>query len=783
MSSRSGTRPRLKAHAVRLSACLIAAVLSVQSLEAGQDAQPRVPPTPATELVALTVPPDYDGPSPPRPPEVITRDASGRATIRAVRLTAPLRVDGRLDEAVYTRVPPISDFIQQEPVEGAPASEKTEVWLTFDRNHVYVSVRCWESQPERLVRKEMRRDSRIIFMEGHDAVGFMFDTFYDRRSGFLFNVNAIGGRTDGQFPNERQYNGDWNPIWDVRTGRFEDGWTVEAAIPFKSLRYQPGEAQTWGFNLRRTNGWRNELSYITRVPAGRATAGTQMASVAATVVGLEVPPGSRNLEIKPFAVSTLSTDRSEAPATSTELGADMGLDLKYGLTQNLTADFTYNTDFAQVEADEQQVNLTRFSLFFPEKREFFLENQGLFAFGGAGTFGGGGGTPVLFYSRRIGLSQGREIPVDVGGRLTGRVGNLSVGLLNIQTGNEAVSGAEATNFSVVRVKQDILRRSSIGALFTGRSVSTHGDGSNEAYGVDGRFAFYDNLNINTYWARTHTPDRRVDEVSYRTQFDYRGDRYGVQLERLVVGTGFNPEVGFLRRDDFERSFGSVRFSPRMPSIAAVRKLSWEGRLDYITDRAGRLETREAQGQFGIEFENNDRFTISYTRNYEFLEAPFPIASEVTIPVGGYGFEAVRASFTLGLQRTHSGTVSVGHGSFFGGHKTTVGISRGRVTISPQFSIEPSFSFNRVTLPEGRFTTQLVTTRTTYTITPRMFVSALVQYQSDRQVAAANVRFRWEYQPGSELFVVFNEQRDTLDRGFPALANRAFIVKINRLVRF
>ena len=498
-----------------------------------------------------------------------------------------------------------------------------------------------------------------------------------------------------------------------------------------------------------------------------------------------MPDSGRTLEIKPYAIADLSSDR--ARDVSNDPGGDLGLDVKYGVTEGLVADLTVNTDFAQVEADESQVNLTRFSLFFPEKREFFLENQGVFTFGGsgAGAFGGGG-APVLFYSRQIGLSQGQEVPIDVGGRLTGRVGKFSLGVLNIQTDDSPEAGAVATNFSVVRVRRDLLRRSSVGALFTGRSVSITGAGSAETYGVDGIFSFYDNLNISTYWAKTTTPGLRKDDLSYRGQLDYGGDRHGVQLEHLVVGDHFNPEVGFLRRDDFERTFGSYRFSPRPQGIALIRKLTWEGSVDYITDRAGMLETRENQGRFGIEFESSDQFNATYTRSYEFLERPFRIAPGVTIPVGGYGFQDVQTGFTFGQQRPLSGGVSVQHGSFFSGDKTTVGVNQGRVELTRKFSLEPSYSYNRVDLPEGLFTTHLVRTRTTYTMTPLMFVSALVQYNSSSASLSTNVRLRWEYSPGSELFVVYNEDRDTdslMPDRFAELRNRAVVVKVNRLFRF
>jgi hypothetical protein len=646
-------------------------------------------------------------------------------------------------------------------------------------------VRCWESHPERMVANEMRRDHSNIYQS--EYVGILLDTFYDRRNAYYFSVTPIGGRSDGQIANERQFDRDLNPIWDVEVGRFEGGWTIEAAIPFKSLRYRPGQAQIWGLNLERYNRWKNEESFLTPIPPsfGWNRAFMQI-SYGATLVGLEVPPGSKNLEVKPYAVSDLTSDRAATPAIANELDGDVGLDVKYGLTQNLTADFTVNTDFAQVEADEQQVNLTRFSLFFPEKREFFLENQGTFGFGGAVTSGaqaGASDTPILFYSRRIGLVGDRLVPIRGGGRLTGRVGRFNLGLLTMQADEEPVSGSPATNFSVVRLKRDVLRRSSVGAIYTGRSVTQSGGGRNHAYGLDGTFTFFDNLSFNTYWAQTHTDGLEGDDSSHRVQMDYAGDRYGIQLERLVVGDHFNPEVGFLRRDDMHRHFGQVRFSPRPRSLPSVRKFYWIGSMGRIENGAGRLETRDVDGEFAIDLQNSDRFSVVYGNTYEFLPAPFRIAPGVTLPVGGYHFESLRAGYNFGQQRRISANLSAEHGTFYSGRKTSLAISRGRVTFGPKFSIEPSFSANWVDLLEGAFTTTLVSSRITHTMTPRMFVSALLQYNSSNQTMASNVRLRWEYRPGSELFVVYNEQRDTLSPRFPTISNRALIFKINRLLRF
>ena len=429
-----------------------------------------------------------------------------------------------------------------------------------------------------------------------------------------------------------------------------------------------------------------------------------------------------------------------------------------------------------MEADEQQVNLTRFSLFFPEKREFFLENQGMFAFGGvqlAGNFttNQNESAPIMFYSRRIGLNGARVVPLEVGGRLTGRAGRYSIGVVNAHTGDEDESlpaPARDTNFSVVRLRRDVLRRSSVGVIATGRSVAQNGVGRNLAYGMDGLFAFYDNLTFNTYWARTESERPGRDDTSYRAQMDYNGDRYGLQLEQLSVGDDFNPELGFLRRDNQVRSFAQARFSPRpvdaAPSGASVTR--WA--LNYIENRQGVLESREREGEFAIEFQNGDQFMPATATSTSILAVPFPITNAISIPVGGYAFANGRVGFNLGRQRRLSTTALLEHGAFYNGHRTSLTLTQSRVSVTDALSIEPNYSLNKVTLEQGRFTAHLLGTRITYTMTPMMFVSALVQYNSSTNSVSTNARLRWEYQPGSELFVVYNDDRNTLSRSFPGL---------------
>ena len=730
-----------------------------------------------------------DGSPPPVPPQSITRDERRRATVRAIKLTQPLRVDGKLDEEVYARHAPFGGFIQVAPVYGEESTERTDVWITYDEDNIYVSARCWDSaSPERWISNELRRDTNQL--RNNDHIGVMFDTFYDRRSGFMFYTNPLGALADYSVIDEGGPNTDWNPVWESRTGTFDGGWTVEMAIPFKTLRYHSGADRMWGIQLRRSIRHKNEWTYLNPVPQNLAgPQALNRISSGGTLVGLDLPPASRNIELKPYVISRLTTDRSVAPEIDNDFDPDIGGDFKYGVTANLTADFTVNTDFAQVEIDEQQVNLTRFSLFFPEKRDFFLEGRGVFDFarGGAsgGGMGGGGGdasAPYLFYSRRIGLNRNRVIPITAGGRLTGKVGAFGIGVMNIRTGDEELSATPDTNFTVLRVKRDILRRSTIGMMFTNRSVTVNETGSNQAFGVDAAFSFYQNVNLGAYYARTETPGLEGDNDSYQAKFDYGADRYGARVEFLKVGDNFNPEIGFVRRDDFKRSYAQLRFSPRPRNLRGVRKLTYEGSLDYIENGAGLLETRQQSGRFDVEFQSSDRFNAEVNRNYEFLTVPFQVSSGIFIPVGGYSFNDVQLGYSFGSQRRISGNVSLTRGQFYDGDITTLGVSQGRVSLTKRFSIEPSLSLSKVNLPHGDFITRVLRSRVDYGFSPRMFASALLQYNYTDRTFSSNLRYRWEYRPGSEFFVVWTDEQDTRARGL-TLRNRAFVVKATRLLRF
>ncbi len=719
---------------------------------------------------------------------VIGRDAEGRVSVQATRYDGAVNIDGNLDEAVYSELTPITDFIQQIPSEGAPASERTEAWVYFDDDNLYVAARNYESVPEsQWIANEMRRDT--FQLRTNDSFTVMLDTYLDRRNGVAFLVTPIGGFSDYAISNEgdggRAVNFDWNIVWDSRVSRFEGGWTVEMQIPFRSLRYEPGEVQTWGIQFRRIIRRLNEASYLTEIPISAArgnslVAGIWRISEAGTLENLQVPARKLNLEVKPYGLGSVTTNREAKPPFDNEAEGEAGVDVKFGITNNLTADFTYNTDFAQVEVDERQVNLTRFNQFFPEKREFFLEGRGNFDF----TTVRGLDIPTMFFSRRIGLEGGQIVPIEVGARLTGKIGNTEIGALTINTDADDFANLESTEFSVLRLKRDIFSRSTVGVMVTDRSESLVGDGSSQLYGIDGAFDFLQDFSIDTYIAKTDSPGLSGDDKSYMSNFSYDSDRYGFNSGIVVVEKNFNPEIGFKRRNNFKQFAGGARFSPRPVSIDWIRRFSFEANTQsYWSADADKLETRRHDLSFNTEFETSDQLNFAIADEFEVLTRPFRIAQGVTLLPGKYDFRSFLASYNLGAQRKLSGIMSLRVGDFWSGTNTSIGFASGRLELSPQLSIEPSYSINKVKLPEGDFRTELSSIRVTYTLSPRMYLGGLVQYDSNAASFSTNFRFRWEWAPGSEFFVVYSDDRNTDPFAHPSgleLRNRGLAIKINRL---
>ncbi len=709
-----------------------------------------------------------------------------KPVIRAIEVPDGIKVDGKLDEAVYTTVSGAIEFVQQEPFEGQPATEKTELWVLFDSKNLYLSFRMWDSHPERMIANEMRRD-QALDIYNNENMSFVLDTFHDSRSGYFFMTNMLGALRDVQFQSEKQNNGEWNPVWNPKAQKFEGGWTLEVAIPFKSIRYPAGTNQAWGINFRRAVRWKNEITFITKVPASTGAGGIYRLQDEATLVGLKVPAAGKNLDIIPFVTARTTTDKVARPPITNKGAGDVGADLKYGVTKGLSADLTYNTDFAQVEDDLQQVNLTRFGVFFPEKRTFFLEGQGIFDFGGqsgGGNNAGAGDIPTMFFSRQIGLARGTAVPIIGGGRLTGKAGNYTIGLVDIQTEKADAIREASTNFGVVRLRRDILKKSYIGVLATQRNPS--GGADNLMVGADTNIGI-GLTTINAYYAKTDTPGRSGHDGSYMGQYDYNADRYGATGQGLVVEKNFNPQMGFMRRQDFRTVSGSFRYSPRPARggtrFKPFRKFYYLAQSDRTTNNAGFLQSRSVTGAFNFDLNSGGIFTSSIDREHEGLEAPFQIAPGVRIPIGAYGFTHVQASYQFPANYKVRGTVRADLGQFYNGTKQTVSYA-GRIELSKQLTVEPTLSLNFVDLPAGSFKNNLVQSRVTYTLTPRSSFGALVQYSSSARTLSTNVRFRWEYIPGSDLYVVYNEGRTTAipDR-FADLQNRTFVVKATRLFRY
>jgi hypothetical protein len=723
----------------------------------------------------------------PVPPEVVQRDASrGAVVVRATPLSGGLTIDGRLDEDAYRTTKSISDFVQQEPHEGQAATVRTEVWLFFDDRHIYVTARCWQDATMPLIGRELRRDGQSMFDNDNFAV--FFDTFLDRRSGFMFQTNPVGAINDTLMTDDGVgSNRDWNTVWSLRTSKDADGWSVEMAIPFASLRYPKGTSQTWGVNFRRNVQARTEFSYLTRIPASAGRRGLGRASLAATMVGLSItrPPGL--LEVKPFALGSRITNRDAEPPVDGDASGKLGLDAKIRVGAGLTADVTVNTDFAQVEEDEAQVNLTRFSLFQPEKRDFFLEGQGLFAFGGI-PVGRPTATqpppeaPVLFYSRRIGLADGAPVSILAGGRVTGRVGERwSVGAMHLQQARSDSAGTPATAFTVLRVRRDILTRSSVGFIFTRRTPSESGADLNQVGGVDLLLAPTQEFTVNAYVAKSHTPGMDGDDVSARARVDYNSDRYGLQFEHLIVPEHFNPEAGLLRREDYRRSIAGGRFSRRPASSPWLRKWNVLGEVDYFESSGGRLESRSQEASVKLELQNGDIATVTATQAHEAVGDPLDLTATQAVPVGAYRFASGLLSYELGARHFLKGTVTLGGGGFYAG-RVAEATYKGRLDLLRSVTVEPSVSFNRVTMPWASFWVNVVGVRGVLALSPRSVVSGLVQYRSADRSLGASARWRWEYAPGSELFVVVSEGRDTA-LGHDTVRNRSFVVKMTRLMRF
>ncbi len=702
--------------------------------------------------------------------------------IVAAPAAGEIRIDGLLDEEVWRTAEPVGAFVQAEPREGEPATEITEVRVAYDDQNLYIGAYLRESEPRRLVVAEIRKDYREETQDGFEVI---LDTFGDRRNGYVFATNPEGARSDRQVANEgREINVSWDAVWSVRTRRAADGWTVEMSIPFRALRFNEGGDRVWGINFSRRIRRKNEIDFWSPVPRAYNLA---RVSLAGNLTGLPSSSSGRDLRIKPYVAGR--TVR-ETGGSDFEAKGDVGADLKYGVTRGLTLDLTVNPDFAQAEADEQQVNLTQFSQFFPEKREFFLENSGVFYVGDAARNNRVVLTPtpdedlLLFFSRRIGLADdGREIPIIGGARLTGNAAGFGIGALTMQT--KRLDESPSNNYTVIRARRNLFSGSDAGAIFMMRQSADSSGDYNRVYGADANVRFFRRLDWNSYAIGTATPGISGGQYAARTSLNWEGNFFHGKGGVLQIGENFNDELGYYRRTNVRKWFTDIGFRPRVASLASVgiREMHPHIVWDYYENLDRQMVGKRLHTGYTVFLNNGGFGELSYNPQFQLITAPFEIhAGTPPIPAGSWGWNEYQIFGSTDPSRMLSFSLRAIAGGLWSGTQRTV---NGNVTVRPSYRFRLTGGIQRTAAkldgPDADFVASLVTLRTNYSFTTNMFVDALSQYDPDRKQLNANVRFNLIHHPLSDLFVVFNEQRFLTDEG--TTPGRSVIVKFTQMMAF
>ncbi|MPZ21698.1 MAG: hydrolase [Luteitalea sp.] len=676
-------------------------------------------------------------------------------------------------------------FWQEQPNEGQPASERTEVRLLFSADTLYVGVVCFDRSPRSIIVSDALRDAPL---DETDSFQMIFDTYRDQLTGFVFGTNPAGIEYDGQVTNEGQgggglepgqrqqsgsgggFNLNWDGAWSVRTQVTEIGWSAEFAIPFRTLRFPSGTDHVWGVNFQRNIRRRNERAYWAPIPRQYDL---YRLSLAGSVSGLQTPT-IRNLRVTPYVLGNMLAS-GEKPAETDVLG-DVGVDAKYNLTPSLTLDATVNTDFAQVDVDEQQVNLDRFNLFFPEKRPFFLENAGFFTVGDPGEVD-------LFFSRRIGISEnGEAIPILGGGRMSGKAGTYNVGLLNMQT-DEFGGETPANNFSVVRVSRNLPNRSSLGVLFVNRQATGNlaaADDRNRTYAVDGMWGVGRHTVLSSFVATTQTPGIDDDDVAFNVRSRTNLPRYDVELGYQEVGEQFNPEVGFLSRRGYRKPDARVMTRFRPANVLNLQEVRPHTTYRGYWGFDGFQESGHWHIDAHWEFKNSYEVHTGMNLTHEGVRAPFEIFPGVVVPPDSYGHREAQLVFFTNQGAAVSFEVRGTIGGFFGGDRVSVNPTL-RMRVSETLTTEVDYERNDVDLPWGSFAANLVRTRVSYSFDTRRFIQTLVQYNDQADVWSINLRFGWLQAANTGLFVVYTDTRglyDLFDR--PERTDRSLIVKFSRM---
>ncbi|MBI4471510.1 MAG: carbohydrate binding family 9 domain-containing protein [Acidobacteria bacterium] len=698
-------------------------------------------------------------------------EAIARPAAAAVRAAEPLVIDGRLSEEAWQRATPMNNFIQAEPLEGLPASEETEVRLLYDNTAIYIGVRLSDSDPSQIITTDTSRDAGL---NDQDSFQIIFDTYRDRQNGFVFGTNAAGIQFDAQVRNQGNPNSSWDGSWEVVTQQGENGWTAEFRIPLRTLRYG-ASPQVWGVNFMRNIQRRRERTYWAPLPR---QFNLSRLSSAGELRGLQLPT-PRNLKILPYVVA--SANRDFRPGLKTDYDRNAGADLKLGITGSLNLDLTYNTDFAQVEVDTQQINLTRYNIRFPERRPFFLENAQLFAVGASGGGFGGSGDVALFFSRRIGLDEdGTLVPIKGGARLSGKAGGYNIGLLNIQT--EDVLQNPGNNFTTLRVSRELPNRSGLGAIFVNRSATgdlAGADNWNRTWGLDGRLGVGERVSVGGFAAKTETPGLTGRDYAWNMTSDYDDGKTLVNFDYGIKGEDFNPEVGYVENTlGYRRWYFRAQETMRQQKIRGWGFREFQPHINYT-----RYDYLDGQGMQNADlhvdnhWDWEDGYFISTAMNgtWEGLDRPFQIYPGIVVPPGRHG----GLRYTMRSNTDRRKWLFLRHqwdvGTFLNGdqnsHTFQTTIRQGGT-----FALDTTWNYRSIKLPQGSFRTNLGNMRLTYNFTPTVFAQSLLQYNDRTQRFSMNLRFHWLWTAGTGLFVVYNDT-ESMDGMGPV--NRAFIVKYVR----
>lgn len=684
-------------------------------------------------------------------------DVNSRPTAQAYNLPEPPVIDGDvLNEEIWKYIPPTDQFFQTKPNAGYPGSEKTEVRIGYTATTFYLSVICYDAQPENLVVSDPRRDATL---DNTDSFLFILDTYHDGQNGFIFGTNPIGIEYDGQVDNEGQgtqsvnrqqpgviggFNLNWDASWTVRAKVGDFGWSAEFAIPLRTLRFASGQDQTWGVNFQRNIRKTNEIVYWAPLPI---QFDLKRLSLEGTLTGLNLT-APKNLKLIPYALGRVSRNFDETPS-ETKLEPEVGVDVKYSITPAVTLDLTYNTDFAQVEVDQQQVNLDRFNLFFPEKRPFFLENAGQFTVGATGEVD-------LFFSRRIGIGpEGEVVPIIGGARVSGKIRDTNIGFLNMLTDDLPVSGIEKNNFTVARVNHQLGQRSSIGGLIVNKQSLDTADHYNRTFAVDGKWGLGKKATISGYYAKTETPGMALNEQSFKVLGSYEWNGIRGSLGYSEVGEGFNPEVGFLMRSAYRKPEVALLKQVRMNGKFGL--MEWRPHFSYRSywnyDNFQETSYLHVDHHWvwlnGLEIHTGINFTT------EGVVTPFTLSEEVIVPADTYHHQEAQLVFITNPSKpVYVNLRSVLGGSFGGRRYLNTGIFGLR--LGDKFNTEVNLALNDVRLPSGDFLAKIFGHRISYSFTPRINLQSYVQYNSEADLWLLNVRFSLLEQANTGLFLVYND---------------------------